>query len=211
MRGFGDSQWSGEQRYATTDHARDLSSIVDELDAGQVDLVGLSWGGLVALEATLSRPEAVRRLVMVDTPTHFAQSATDVPHLAESFEARLEAWDAWRATSPNADPEMLELMADHGTRPGPGGRLFVKQDPYFLSRWPFRDDDYRGRLGDIAQPTLVIRAGASPVLSGLGAAETVDALPQGRYVQIADSGHLVPVDNPVDLAAEIVEFLAEPS
>ena len=44
MRGFGDSQWSPEQRYTTNDHVSDLAHIVDDLGADQVDIAGSSWG-----------------------------------------------------------------------------------------------------------------------------------------------------------------------
>ncbi|HEY3803593.1 MAG TPA: alpha/beta hydrolase [Kofleriaceae bacterium] len=52
--------------YDTTTLARDLEALTAELPP--FDLVGHSWGGLVALRFTLAYPERVRRLAVVEAP-----------------------------------------------------------------------------------------------------------------------------------------------
>ena len=52
--------------YDTTTLAGDLAALTEDLPA--FDLVGHSWGGLVALRFALAHPERVRRLAIVEGP-----------------------------------------------------------------------------------------------------------------------------------------------
>ncbi len=48
--------------------AGDIAALIDYLDLGQVDLMGYSLGGGVALRTAIEHPDLVRRLVLVSTP-----------------------------------------------------------------------------------------------------------------------------------------------
>jgi pimeloyl-ACP methyl ester carboxylesterase len=59
-----------EQRsggYAIASLANTLWNLVDDLDEPQVNIVGYSLGGAVALEMALQRPDAVPRLALINT------------------------------------------------------------------------------------------------------------------------------------------------
>lgn len=64
--------WGGsdsEERDYSLDHqVRAMEALLDSLGARRADVAGVSYGGLVAHELASHRPEAVRRLVLVDTP-----------------------------------------------------------------------------------------------------------------------------------------------
>ncbi|RKS72786.1 alpha/beta hydrolase family protein [Motilibacter peucedani] len=64
LRGHGGSDWPGT--YSVRLLAADVAALLPRLSAEPVDLVAHSLGGLVALAATASRPELVRRLVLED-------------------------------------------------------------------------------------------------------------------------------------------------
>jgi pimeloyl-ACP methyl ester carboxylesterase len=66
LRGHGRSQRAGSG-YDVRTMTTDLVSLVADLDA-PIDVVGHSWGGLVALRFALDHPERVRRLAVVDAP-----------------------------------------------------------------------------------------------------------------------------------------------
>jgi pimeloyl-ACP methyl ester carboxylesterase len=51
--------------------ADDVAALVDELELGQVDLLGYSLGGGVALQTAIRHPEVVRKLVLVSTPFRY--------------------------------------------------------------------------------------------------------------------------------------------
>ncbi|WP_173060206.1 alpha/beta fold hydrolase [Phytohabitans houttuyneae] len=84
LRGHGASDWPGT--YSLGLLAQDVAGILDRLDAGAVDLVGHSLGGLVACAVAADRPRHVRRLVLEDIgfphprpPGHPARPAGDLP------------------------------------------------------------------------------------------------------------------------------------
>jgi pimeloyl-ACP methyl ester carboxylesterase len=206
MRGHGDSQWSGSEDYATEDHLRDLRQILDVLGAEPVVLVGLSWGGLVAIAMATVDPERVRRLAIVDVPPSFTQGEMEVMPRPYVFSTHEEAMAWEQEANPRAPEDMIEAMARFGTRPGEGG-LVRKHDPFFLRRWPFRSDDRWSELDRLSQPTLLVHGEASFVLSGEVAGRMAERIPDVRLVHVPDSGHLVPVERPDALAEELTGFL----
>jgi pimeloyl-ACP methyl ester carboxylesterase len=196
LRGHGDSQWSVRREYATSDHVRDVYAVALALGGGEMDVVGFSWGGLIGIVLAAQHPSLVRRLVVVDTPPSFEQAETDVPHGPAAFRSHSEIVEALRGIYRHADQRLLETLAMLETRPGDGGLLCRKHDPYFLERWPFRRDTLWKDLEALKQPTLVVRAERSHRLNLETAQRMVAALPKGRLALIPDSGHGVPVDNP---------------
>lgn len=66
LRGHGRSE-RALSGYDVRTMTTDLVSLIADLD-GPIDVVGHSWGGLVALRFALDHPERVRRLVVVDAP-----------------------------------------------------------------------------------------------------------------------------------------------
>ena len=203
LRGHGDSQWSAGHQYATDDHVGDVHAVALALGWREVDVVGSSWGGLIGIMLAVAYPSLVRRLVVVDTPPSFEQAETDVPRGPASFRSHPEIVEALRGVYRHADGRLLETLAMIETRPGDGGLLYRKHDPYFLERWPFRRDNLWKHLEALPQPTLVVRAERSHRLDLPTAERMVAALPKGRLASIPDSGHGVPVDNPRALTEAI--------
>src|SRR5438874_1934808 len=66
LRGHGRSE-RARTGYDVHTMAGDLDALIADLD-GAVDLVGHSWGALVALRFALDNPARVRRLVIVEAP-----------------------------------------------------------------------------------------------------------------------------------------------
>jgi pimeloyl-ACP methyl ester carboxylesterase len=208
MRGHGDSQWSASAEYTTEDHVRDLAVVLEAVGKGQVDLVGLSWGGLVAAAYAVANPDRIRRLAIVDVPPSFTQGETEVMPRPYAFPRHEDALDWEREANPRASERMLQVMARFGTRPGVGG-LVRKHDPFFLERWPFRSDDRWEEMGRLQPPTLLVHAEHSLVLTADVAGQMAERIPNARLVHVPASGHLVPVENPGALANELTSFLQD--
>ena len=62
----------GDRNIDPVDIGRDLAVVIRELGLKQIDVMGYSFGGTVALQLAFQHPELVRRLVLVSTP--YAQS-----------------------------------------------------------------------------------------------------------------------------------------
>lgn len=207
FRGNGDSQWSEEHKYRTSDFMADLEALVDHIGANEVDLVGFSWGASVGLAFAAKNPSKVRRLVMVDMPPSQPGTETDIPPMAADFANHGEAVAEEKYVNQFASKEMLDVMASFGSRPGPGGRLVKKHDPYFLKVWPFRSDDLWNEARSVDLPVLLVHAENSFIWPLDAAHQMVAEMKNATLVEVPRSGHLVPVDNPKPLGQELARFL----
>src|SRR5215471_9985321 len=67
LRHFYPEPWNGKgDDFSVQAHAQDLAAFIERLGAGPVHLVGWSRGGSVALGAAKSRPDLVRKLVLME-------------------------------------------------------------------------------------------------------------------------------------------------
>jgi pimeloyl-ACP methyl ester carboxylesterase len=207
LRGFGLSQRSADHAYRTDEHAADVAALLESLGLEELDLVGFSWGALVAL-ALSARVEHVRRLALVDMAPSSPLGETDVNPLPYIAATHAEAVEGERRIAPRAGEDMLEQTVALLTVPASDGTLVRALDPFFLERWPFRVDDRWDELRSFAGPLLVVRGEQSPVLGEAEARRMCAEAHDGRLVTLADCGHLVPVERPVELATALSEFLA---
>jgi pimeloyl-ACP methyl ester carboxylesterase len=205
LRGHGDSDWAPPDAYRTVDHASDLVHVLGAVGRGAVDLVGSSWGALVALAVAARQPQAVHRLVLVDIEPSFSQPESELPPRPSRFDDLAAAAGYWRGANPGAPEDLVQLLAAAASRPAPAGGRVPAHDPLFLERWPFRSEDWWDALGAVTAPTLVVRAERSWVR-----AEVCDRM--AALLARADradipSAHVVPVDAPGPLTRALVPFL----
>ena len=208
FRGYGESQWSPTHDYTTDDHVADLASVVESVSGGSpVDLAGSSWGALVAVQYAAEHPDQVGRLAVVDVEPSFEQGETDLFPRPRDHADHDEVRAAVQGAYPNAPAEMVEVVAATCYGPVDGGRLAPKHDPFFFERWPFRSDDHWDRLAQLQAPTLHVHASDSFVRAEV-MAEMDRRTPDSSLVEIGDSTHVVPVDNPAALIDCLVAFLS---
>ena len=130
-------------------------------DIAHLDLVGSSWGALIALTYAARHPERVRRLVLVDVEPSFEQGETDLLPRPRAYDSYQEVLAYERRNNPHGPDAMIEVMARMGTRPSERGGYMPKHDPFFFEKWPFRSDDHWGELPQVEPRTLVVHAGKS--------------------------------------------------
>ena len=207
LRGHGDSQWSPDGTYGSADAAADIAGVIAKLDLGEVDVIGHSWGGLIAMSLADRLGAQARRLVVVDIPPSSAQKPEEVTPRQVQFDTWEAALEAERKRSPRGSDAAIANLADRTYRPAEGGGFVKKLDPVFLRRWDFRTEDHWGTLARLAQPTLIVKGAGSPTVPDDVAQRMADALPNGRWVTVPDTGHAVHVENPSGFIAEVKPFL----
>ena len=207
FRGYGESQWSPSHNYTTADHVADLGALIESLGEDRVDLMGSSWGTLVGIHYAAENPDRVGRLVVVDVEPSFAQGETDLFPRPTSHADNTEVRAGLGFAYPNAPEEMAELTAATCFGPVDGGRLAPKHDPFFFERWPFRSDDHWERLEGMETPALLVHA-ANSFVNGDVMADMARRMGNATLVQVTDTTHVVPVDNPAGLLRVVREFLA---
>lgn len=206
LLGYGESSWLEDSAdYTTAVQAGRVLRVLDAVGATGVNLVGFSWGGLIALEVAARSP-IVERLVMIDIPLASTLPADAVPPIPWSYPNLDAVIETMAMLAPRATREALERDAFLSTSFGPGG-LRRKLDPRLLQRFAFREEDHWDAWERNRCETLLIRGQASAVLSQIEAEAMVARAPSVTLAEIEDAGHLIPLEQPARLAELLSDFL----
>jgi pimeloyl-ACP methyl ester carboxylesterase len=205
QRGHGETEWATD--YHPARRVEDLEAFVAALRIERPVLVGLSMGGRVAFQYAARHPESVERLVIVDsapeTAAAGAQRITTGIRANDVFDDPDDAFAAARAANQRpADADLRERVR-HGLMQQPDGKWTFRYDVTLRNgsgaRVMSTPEEVRNdweSLKGITCPTLLVRGSESDVLSPELAQRFVDSVRNARLIEVADSGHSVPLDNP---------------
>ena len=204
-RGHGLSEL-GPDRCDMADYARDLAALLERLGVARATIVGLSIGGLIALELYRQRPELFAALVLSDTA---AKIGTD-----ESWDARIA--DIERGGIEAIADSVLErwFTADFRVRRRDeliGWRTMLTRTPrqgYLTACGASKRADLRPYAGKIGVATLCLvgeEDGSTPVAV---VRELAGLIKGSRFEIIPRAGHVPNIERPEALA-ELIARHAE--
>jgi pimeloyl-ACP methyl ester carboxylesterase len=170
-----------------SDMATETIGVLEQAVGGPAYLVGWSDGGIVALLVALSRPDLVRKLVVIGTNYHRDGTLPIGEDVQSQFGQVLAA--AYSERSPDG-PEHFEIVL------GKGVALF-QAEPTLTT------DDISG----ITQPTLVM-VGDDDVIPFEHTCSLYEALPRGQLAVVPRASHALPLEHPDLVARLITDFLA---
>lgn len=191
--------------------------LLDAIGVDQVDLVGHSWGGAIAVCLADAAPQRVRRLVLVD-PTVFsmpvpiegrlAQLPTLGPYLFKNLYRRneLRRYLARAFSSEDmlseADVDLYwDRLARAGGREAAHAMLMqLMHSETMAAMLP--------RLRAITAPTLVVWGDRDAIVPREHADRVVAAIPGAQLRWLEGCGHSPAEEQPEELAAVIDEHLA---
>jgi pimeloyl-ACP methyl ester carboxylesterase len=192
------------------DHASDLADLVARHASGSVHLFGASFGGVVALELTRSRPELVRSATLFEPALAAHEGAPEVP---SALLAELEKWLARGEPERAAETFHRRVLTDALWERLPAA---AKQRARGL--WPHIRADlvatvaYRARHAELARCEtrfLLLRGGRSPEAFEAPLRALAAALPHARRALVAPARHQSFGAAWHDLADQIGAFLEE--
>ena len=201
---------SGDGRgYVIEREFEDVAALIDSIGE-PVNLLGHSYGALLALEATLLTPN-IRKLVLYD-PGIEAGEEIYPSEVIERLEALLEAGDRDGVVAttmrevaglPPETVEHLRTLPVWQTRVAAAHT--IPRELRAVKAYGFDPERFR----DLGVPTLLLSGGTSPAALRK-AAEAVDgALPDSRIVVMPGQGHAA-MDTGTDLfTAEVLHFLTD--
>lgn len=186
--------------------SRDLIALLEALQIGPVHIVGISMGGMIALQLAVDAPELVKSLVVVNSGPEM---------VVKTLKERIRIWQRFLIVRLLGMRKMGAVLS---------GRLFPKPEQgelrkIFVERWAENDPRaYRDamsalvgwsvseHLEKIACPVLVVAADEdyTPVEVK---ATYVKRLQRGELVVIADSRHATPVEQPDEFNKVVMAFL----
>jgi len=219
LPGHGHSGRRQDRDYGPWRNAEAVAAVIDQAAPAARAVVGMSLGGATLIRLAATRPDLVRRAVIVDvTPDSGVRSRAmsqaergavalvSGPPSYDSFEAMAAAAVA---ASPGRPRSAVERGVRHNARRLPDGR------------WTWRYDLFGERPAAVADHTALwpdVSAISAPVLLVLGAdsrftgeedvAEFRRRLPAVRVEVVPGAGHAIQSDQPLALARLIEDFIS---
>ncbi|GAB6063612.1 alpha/beta fold hydrolase [Deferrisoma palaeochoriense] len=211
MPGRGRSDWlSGPAEYAYPVYLQALACLLARAEAGVVDWVGTSMGGLLGLMLAAQPGTPLRRLVLNDigpkvpAPAleRIASYAGADPRFGSLAEAEAYLRRVHAPFGPLPDGDWAELTR-HSVRPVPGGGYALHYDPAIgaaLGEGPFEDVELWDAWAAVHCPVLVVRGRESDVLPAEVATRMAER-PGVEIVEFAGVGHAPALRSPDQIAA----------
>jgi proline-specific peptidase len=202
----------------------EVEAVRSALDLGRVDVLGQSWGGMLAQEYALAHPEAVRTLILASTICSSPFHRSELRRLAEALpeparEPLLQAMSSGDTSGEGYAAAVEEAYRRHvcripyppdvkrafdamampvyGTMWGPDEFLFVGN----LADW-----DVCERIGAIQAPTL-ITVGRHDELTPASSEMIQERIAGSELVVFEDSAHLAHWEERERYMAVVRDFL----
>jgi proline iminopeptidase len=192
--------------YALEDYAADIEVVRRHLGIEQLDLLGHSHGGFVAMHWAATRPDRVARLVLASTAPRFTDAIRQArmdrvashrgqPYFEDAF-AALREHQAGRYATDDELTRLYErearLLAPVGADIGPVFDALSRAGTNADALRHFNDAiagsmDLRAGLPGVHAPTLVITGDVDPFATGAG--EIVAALPNATLATLPGADH----------------------
>jgi len=200
--------------FTTETMVADTVALIEQLGLAPVRLVGVSMGSYIAQELMVARPELVHSAVLMatrgrhDRAREFFRSgelamARSGVQLPVEFEAKLrllESFSPKTLNDDNAVRDWIDMFTMWPQKPTPGMHTQLSIAPQ-SSRLP--------AYQNVTTPALVIGFADDIVLPAHLGREVANALPNGRFLEISDAGHLGFIEKPQVVNTAILEFFAD--
>ncbi|MFX0577032.1 alpha/beta fold hydrolase [Nocardia nepalensis] len=210
IAGFGGSVGPAGTEYGIKLWVRQLIELLDALGLASATLLGNSFGGGLALAATLKHPERVDGLVLLGTPVgtfemteglrsgwHYEPDEAEMRRILETF-----AYDPALVTD-----EMVRERYEASARPGAQDayrRLIPEPGPAGTPIKGVPEESLR----TITQPTLILHGREDSVIPAELAWRAAHHIPNADLKLFARCGHWVQLERTGEFLCEVREFLA---
>jgi pimeloyl-ACP methyl ester carboxylesterase len=201
-------------------NADDVAAAVRALAPHAAGVIGMSLGGMTAIALAAAHPELVRALVLVDvTPGATAEKASPIiafvagPESFDSFDALLERTVMFNPTRSVAS---LRRGILHNAVQQEDGSWVWRHARHRSAEYVADVDSQFGGLWDaisnLEAPLMLARGMRDQsVVDDADEAELLRRCPGARVEHVADAGHSLQGDTPLELAALIDDFVPPPS
>jgi poly(3-hydroxyalkanoate) depolymerase len=192
--------------------ARTFELMLDALEYEQVDVLGVSFGGVLAQQLAHQAPGRVRRLVLAAT----GAGVVGLGGVPGSPRATLALATPRRYQSPAYFRRIAGALYGGEARRDPDGSLHgsiarFSESPsvrgyvdqlYAISFWtglPW--------LWQLPQPTLVLAGDDDPIVPAINGRILARLIPNARLEIVRGGGHLFVLERPTEIAALVADFL----
>ena len=192
-------------------------SFIDALGLTTIDLLGHSMGGETAQLITVSRPDLVRRLVLVGTGPRGGFSIARQPATTAALFGQRDKLgdDMWLPIlfSPSKESQaagrafVARIQARTEDRDVPVSAETIAAYRAAANGWGSAPPDDFAYLRRIAQPTLVVNGSDDVVIPTINSYYLYQHLPDAELWLLPDSGHGAHFQYPGRFAGRVIDFL----
>ena len=214
-RGYGETE--GPEGTCTTEwHVKDADAVIRSLALEDPVLIGFSGGAVDSVHFAATHPGVLSALVVIDPPM-FAEPPKDVMDFFAKAPREFKGLDEYVRIQ-RAGPLMrgiglaaCRLYATYVLRPGRDGVWRPLSLQHAQAEWnkSLAALDVWNLAAKVDVPTLLIRAGAAPILPQAVAERLVSTFRDGRLAVIEEVSHSIPFHDPESLHSAISEFIEE--
>ena len=217
LPGFGYSEPPADE-ISISGYGRAVNALCDELDLGEVVLIGHSMGGFTACETAIQFPQRVERVVLISAA---GITTSDLMHQPIVGPARVIAALGTRAVA-NSHAVVRRkrlrrpVYASFIRYPDRIPTDFLFEITQGSGRPAFNaalrailDYDFRERLPEISVPVLIVWGSEDMLVPRSDASQFERLIPNSRKVVFGDTGHSAMMERPRPVNDLIIEFLAE--
>lgn len=199
--------------FTTAQMVGDTAELIESLDVGPVRVVAASMGSFIAQELMVSRPDLVSAAVLMATrgredrtreffrtaEREFLDSGIELPAKYDAKVRMLESFSSKTLDDDQAVRDWIDMFTRWPVKPTPGLRCQLDIAP---------EGNRLATYRSITAPVLVLGFADDVVLPPHLSIEVADAIPNGRYLQIPDAGHLGFIERPDAVNAAALNFFA---
>jgi pimeloyl-ACP methyl ester carboxylesterase len=175
----------------------DTTALLDALGIERAHVYGQSFGGMVAQELALTRPERVRTLILGCThvgPWHVIRKETKVP--------KGEPWRAMYA------PGFPDLHPDHVAEDLRVGAAQPRHPEGGRRQWEaMQGFDSFDRLPTLRVPTLILHGTEDQAVAVENAELLAERIPDAELVLLEGAGHLYHSEQAATADAAVLDFV----
>ncbi|MCY7346891.1 MAG: alpha/beta hydrolase [Pyrinomonadaceae bacterium] len=210
-RGVGETV-ANDEAFSIPLMASDAKAVLEAANVESAHVLGMSMGGMIAQEFALHYPEMTRSLILTVTNCGGREAVPAELEVYFALQGRGVATpeDAFWAMAPYiyaAKTPRERLAEDLAAREG----VFTKPENFMRQLQAIMS--WQGtfpRLLNIKVPTLVIGGVNDRLIPCANSKILADAIPNAQLVELEDSSHIFPTDQPEKSIEVILEFLGKP-
>jgi 3-oxoadipate enol-lactonase len=207
-RGYGASDdYEGPLDFG--DFARDLARVLDHFGASKAHLVGLSMGGVIAIDFYFRYPQRAATLTICDSPVN----GLTPEQRREFIRLRQEPLLAGKEPKDIA-PVVAETLIGKSARPGSFGRLVASmsalhKQSYLKTIEGAANYPRSFALEKIAVPTHAVVGDEDRLTPPEMSRQMASRIPGARLTLIEGAGHLSNIEQPEKFNRAVLAFLVE--
>lgn len=211
MVGFGMTERPEGIAYGLDTWVAHALGVLDALEVEQVDLVGNSFGGALALALAIRHPRRVRRLVLmgsVGVPFPITDGLDAVWGYEPSIEAMRTLLDLFAFDRGLVNDELAELRYKASIRPG-YQESYAAMFPAPRQRWVDAMASPEDAIAALPHRTLILHGREDKVIPPANALRLFDLIPDAQVHMFGRCGHWTQIEHAGRFNRLLLDFLGE--